>query len=104
MSISDRINSVWKWCRRYLSVWTIIFVAIVTMVVCYGDHSVFRSIDQNRVIDSLRVELQAIRDSTEYYRELNNRLTTDPELVERMVRERHNMKRANEDVYIFEQK
>lgn len=77
-------------------------MAVITMVVCYGDHSVFQSIDQDKVLDSLRLELRAVCDSTAHYRELNSRLTTDPDLIEQVVREQYGMKRPNEDVYVFE--
>lgn len=100
--MSPKLKDAFSWCKRYLSLWTLLCFGIVTTVVCYGDHSVFQSIDQDQVLDSLRLELQAVNDSTEYYRVLNSRLTTDPELVEQVVREQYGMKRTNEDVYTFE--
>jgi hypothetical protein len=37
-----------------------------------------------------------------YYRALNHRMDNhDPEIIERIVRENHNMNLPNEDVYIF---
>ena len=36
-----------------------------------------------------------------YYKKLNSLITTDPEVMEQVVRERHNMKRPDEDVFIF---
>ena len=36
-----------------------------------------------------------------YYRSLNQRLDTDPQTLERIVREQYHMQRPNEDVYVF---
>lgn len=87
--------------RRYLSYKTIICIAALAFVVSYDDHSVFDSIKQNRTVDSLHTELEAIRDTTELYRELNSRLQSDPELIEAVVREEYGMRRTGEDVYLF---
>ena len=47
-------------------------------------------------------EVAVVQDSVTYYRELNSRLESDPETMERVVREQYNMKRDNEDVFITE--
>ncbi len=98
------LTSGWQWCRRYLSYRTLLGLAAVAFVVGYGDNSVFDSIEQDRIVDSLRTELSTARDSTLHYRNLNSRLTTDRMLVEQVVREQYGMKRANEDVYTFEKR
>ena len=71
-------------------------------IIFSGDNTVFRTIDYDRQIDSLRAELAAQTDTMLYYQDLNRRLSSDPELMERVVREQYGMKRSNEDVYIFE--
>ena len=63
--------------------------------------SVFDSIRQEQIVDSLRCELASIRDSTEHYRRLNERLVSEPAMVEQVARENYGMKKANEDVYNF---
>ena len=60
-----------------------------------------RRIEYDRQIDSLRHELKANRDTMLYYRELNARLSSDPDMVESVVRQEYNMARPDEDVYIF---
>ena len=38
-----------------------------------------------------------------FYQELNHRMDNrDPEIIEQIVREHHNMNRVNEDVYIVD--
>ena len=81
---------------------TIVCLLVVAYIIFSGDSTVFNSIDYDRTIDSLRTELEANRDTMLYYQDLNNRLASDPELMEQVVREQYGMKRASEDVYLFE--
>lgn len=90
-----------RWFRRYFSLINIGVIAIVIYMIFFSDTSVLNKIEYQRIIDSLRYEVQVNRDSMQYYKQLNSRLSTDPEIMEQVVRERHNMKRADEDVFIF---
>lgn len=98
---NEDIRQSTRWFRRYFSLISIGVIAVVIYMIFFSETSVLKKIEYQRVIDSLRLEVQTNRDSMLYYRELNSRLTTDPEIMEQVVRERHNMKRADEDVYIF---
>lgn len=91
-----------SWVRRYIALPTILGLALIAYIVFFGDKSVTQRIQYQRTIDSLEQCLRAQQDSLEYYRDLNRRLSTDPELMEQVVREQYNMKRPNEDVYVFE--
>ena len=99
--MNSRISSIWQWLQRFLSLPTLACLAIVAFLMFYGDNSVKFSIEHDRTIDSLRQELQANRDTMLYYRGLNERLASDPELMEQVVREQYGMKRANEDVFVI---
>lgn len=90
-----------RWFRRYFSLINIGVIAIVIYMIFFSDTSVLNKIEYQRIIDSLRYEVQVNRDSMLYYKQLNSRLSTDPEIMEQVVRERHNMKRPDEDVFIF---
>lgn len=90
-----------RWFRRYFSLITIGVIAVVIYMIFFSDTSVLDKIEYQRIIDSLRIEVRETRDSMLYYRQLNSRLSTDPEIMEQVVREQHNMKRPDEDVYIF---
>ena len=59
-------------------------------------------IEYQRQIDSLSAEVAVVQDSVDYYRELNRRLASEPEAMERVVREQYNMKREHEDVFVLE--
>lgn len=90
-----------RWLRRYFSLITIGVIVAVVYMIFFSETSVLHKIEYQRIIDSLRYEVQVNRDSMLYYKELNSRLSTDPEIMEQVVRERHNMKRPDEDVFIF---
>ena len=90
-----------RWFRRYFSLLTLGVIAVILYMIFFSDTSVLKKIEYQRIIDSLRTEVEINRDSMLYYKNLNSRITTDPEVMEQVVREQHNMKRPNEDVFIF---
>lgn len=94
-------RTAWQWIRTFLNGWTIGGIVLAAVVIFYSDNDVFQSIEDEQMLDSLRLELQANRDTTEYYRTLNRRLESDPALMEQVVREQYGMKRATEDAYTF---
>lgn len=76
-------------------------MAYLAFLLFFNENSMMRSIDLDRTIDSLRTEIRVNQDSLEYYKALNNRLSTSPEEMERVAREQYNMNRPDEDVYVF---
>jgi hypothetical protein len=97
---SDSSNST-SWLKRYFSAVTLVVIAGIAYMIFFSDTSIMKKIEYQQVIDSLEHEVAVTRDSIEYYKDLNRRLTSDPEVMEQVVREQHNMKRADEDVYVF---
>ncbi|MCD8387173.1 MAG: septum formation initiator family protein [Bacteroidales bacterium] len=91
-----------RWCRRYISAMSILVIAFVVYTLFVQDNSIFRYVEYSRTIDSLNVEIKHATDTMIYYRHLNSLLSTDPELMEKVVRERYNMVRDGEDVYVFD--
>lgn len=91
-----------SWVRRYIALPTVLGLGLIAYIVFFGDKSVTQRIQYQRTIDSLELCLRQQQDSLNYYRDLNRRLSTDPALMEQVVREQYNMKRPNEDVYVFE--
>lgn len=97
---SDRDKSV-SWLKRYVSLLSLGVMAAIIYMLFFSDTSVLHKIEYQRIIDSLQTEVEINRDSMLYYKELNSRLSSDPAVMERVVREQHNMKRPDEDVYVF---
>ncbi|MCC8117630.1 MAG: septum formation initiator family protein [Bacteroidales bacterium] len=90
------------WCKRYISVMNILVIGFISYTLFFQDNSVFRYMEYQNTIDSLRTEIKNATDTMDYYRRMNQLLTTDPEMMERVVREQYNMVREDEDVYVYE--
>lgn len=90
-----------SWVGRYVAISTVVIIGICVYLGFFSETSVVRGIMYKKTIDSLEACIKEQQDSLEYYRMLNRRLSTDPSLTEQVVREQYNMKRDNEDVYIF---
>ena len=97
----EKFRNLLGWGRRYISFTLLIVVAYLAFLLFFNENSMMRSIDLDRTIDSLRTEIRVNQDSLEYYKALNNRLSTSPEEMERVAREQYNMNRPDEDVYVF---
>ncbi len=91
-----------SWLRRYLAIPTLFGIGVMVYLMFFGEYSVFERIEYQEKIDSLTTCLKQERDTLNHYRDLNQRLSTDPELMEKVVREQYNMNRPNEDVYVIE--
>ena len=85
-----------------MSLPTVAVLALLVYIVFFGESSVTQRIEYQRQIDSLSAEVAVVQDSVDYYRELNRRLASEPEAMERVVREQYNMKREHEDVFVLE--
>lgn len=93
-----------QWFRRYFSLISVGVIGVIVYMIFFSETSVVNKIEYQRIIDSLRTQVELNRDSMLYYKHLNSMLTTDPEVMERVVREQHNMKRPDEDVFVFTRK
>lgn len=99
--MNAKASSLLSWLRRFMSPATLVCLLVLGYIIFSGENTVFRSIEYDRTIDSLRAELEANRDTMLYYRDLNRRLASDRDLMEQVVREQYGMKRTSEDVFIF---
>lgn len=95
-------SNTWRWIRRYVKLPFLLTVGIIAALYLFNDHSALTYYEYETRINDLRTQIKATTDTLEYYRRLNRSLDTDPEAMERIVRERHHMQRADEDVYIME--
>ena len=91
-----------NWCKRYLSLMSVLVIAFVGYTLLLQDNSLFKYMQYSNTIDSLKVEIKNYRDTMDYYTRMNSLLSTDPKVMERVVREQYKMRREGEDVYVFE--
>lgn len=85
---------------NFLLVFIVGFLVYITFI---SDYNYFRVVAYDKEIKELKAEIKACRDSTQSYQTKLARLDSDPETLERIVREEYNMKRENEDLYIVKE-
>lgn len=93
---------MWKWCKRYVNLTFIAVFVFALYLFFFNENSFMQSYRYNQQIEALKAEIQQNRDTMEYYESLNNLLNTDPETMEKIVREHYHMQRTSEDVYIVD--
>lgn len=81
---------------------SVLVIAFVGYTLLLQDNSLFKYMQYSNTIDSLKVEIKNYRDTMDYYTRMNSLLSTDPKVMERVVREQYKMRREGEDVYVFE--
>ena len=95
-------RTILSWGRRYISIWSVVLVGAILYLLFFQENSSSRIYAYQQTIDSLNAEIQVNRDTMLYYQDLNRRMDNhDPEIIERVVRERFNMNTPDEEVYLF---
>lgn len=85
-----------------MSLLFVLILGLYAYILFFDDNSYGHIAELNEQIDELRTEIDANRDSMNYYRELNERLKSSPQEIDKVARERYFMQGPNEDVYIVE--
>lgn len=100
-AMNERITDIITWSRRYIRLSFVVVVAVLAYLLFFSDNSVLDNYRYQQEIDLLRAEISDNTDTLFYYQDLNRRLQTDPETMERIVREQYHMQRPGEDVYVI---
>ena len=97
------MKSFLVWCGRYISIPAILIIGFIVYILFIQEYSVSHIYENDRTIDSLKQVIAEQTDSMKFYRDKNNRLDNrDPEIVEKIVREQHDMSLPTEEIYIFD--
>lgn len=89
-----------KWLRRYFSITLAAVVAFVMFVLFFNENSFMRNVELKREIEALKAEIRDNEDTLRYYQDMLEKLNTDRETMEKIVREQYHMQRPSEDVYV----
>ena len=95
-------NKRLSWYKLFVSLPFIVFLLAVAYILLLSDYSMSQYAVYKERIAVLEEEIKISTDTFDYYFNLNNQLRTDPEKLEKIVREKYRMQRENEDVYVFE--
>lgn len=100
--MNERLSDIYTWSRRYLSLTSVAIICALVYVLFFCDNSISDTYTYTKEIDRKQAEITANMDTIRYYESLLKKLSTDPETMERIVREQYHMQRPNEDIYIVE--
>lgn len=97
----SKLLTIWNYIRRHKYLITVlIFIVIIGFV---DENSLIQRIKHRNEISSLNSEIEKYRKQYEEDTEKLKELTTNPEALEKIAREKYLMKKPNEDIYVFEE-
>lgn len=97
-----KLFTIWDFIGRH-KYW-IVILAFGGIIVFLDENSIIRRIGYAREIISLQDEIEQYRTEYEENTQRLNELTTNPEAIEQIAREKYLMKKPNEDIYVFDDK
>lgn len=97
----SRLKYIWKYvCRHKYMITILVFVLIIGVL---DDNSLIRRVSHWREIRELNTEIERYRSQYEEDSRALKELTSNPEALEKIAREKYKMKKADEDIFIFEE-
>ena len=97
----SKLITVWKYIRQHKYLITI--AAFLVIIVFLDDNSLIQRQKHQQEINTLKAEIERYRQQFEEDTRKLKELTSNPEAMEKIAREKYLMKRPNEDVFIFEE-
>lgn len=95
-------SSFFGWCRRYVSLLFVGLLALYVYVLFFNDNSYSHLRELHTEIKRLELEKKQNQDTLQKYLDLNRRLMSQDDELERVAREKYGMQRRGEDVYMVE--
>lgn len=96
-----KLISIWGFiCRRKYLITVVAFAVIIGFL---DENSLYRRFAYEREISQLKEEIEKYRADYEENTRRLNELSTDPDAIEKIAREKYLMKKPNEDIYVFEE-
>lgn len=96
----SKLLTIWNYIRRHKYLLTlVVFIVIVGFL---DENSLIQRIKHQNEISTLNSEIAKYRKQYEEDTEKLKELTTNPEALEKIAREKYLMKKPNEDVYVLE--
>lgn len=97
----DKLSNIWKFiCRRK---YFITIVAFTVIIVFLDENSMIHRLEYKHEIMQLKEEIEKYRTDYEENTQRLNEITTNPDAIEQIAREKYLMKKPNEDIFVFEE-
>lgn len=96
-----KLISIWGFiCRRKYLITVVAFAVLIGFL---DENSLLRRLAYEQEISQLKEEIEKYRADYEENTRRLNELSTDPDAIEKIAREKYLMKKPNEDIYVFEE-
>ena len=98
----SNLLTIWEFIDKHKYLITVLaFAAIIGFL---DENSAIRRIGYTREISRLQSEIEKYRADYEENTKKLNELSSNPDAIEQIAREKYLMKKPNEDIYVFENK
>ena len=98
----SNLLTIWEFIGKHKYLITVLsFAAIIGFL---DENSAIRRIGYTREISRLQSEIEKYRADYEENTKKLNELSSNPDAIEQIAREKYLMKKPNEDIYVFENK
>lgn len=97
-----KLVTIWNFAGKHKYLITIVIFGVI--IGFLDENSMVRRIGYAREIHRLQEEIDKYRAEYEENTQRLNELTTNPEAIEQIAREKYLMKKPNEDIYVFDEK
>ena len=93
----SKLLTIWNYIRRHKYMITVlIFIVVIGFL---DENSLIQRVKHRSEISALNSEIEKYEEDTEKLKEL----TTNPEALEKIAREKYLMKKPDEDIFVFEE-
>ena len=97
----SRLITVWKYVRMHKYLITV--AAFLVIIVFLDENSLIQRNKHRQEINALTAEIEKYRKQYEEDTETLKELMNNPQVLEKIAREKYKMKKPNEDIFIFEE-
>ena len=97
----SKLLTIWNYIRRHKYMITVlIFIVVIGFL---DETSLIQRVKHRSEISELNSEIEKYRKQYEEDTEKLKELTTNPEALEKIAREKYLMKKPDEDIFVFEE-
>lgn len=97
----SKLLTIWNYIRRHKYMITVlIFIVVIGFL---DENSLIQRVKHRNEISALNSEIEKYRKQYEEDTEKLKELTTNPEALEKIAREKYLMKKSDEDIFVFEE-
>ena len=98
--VMEKLLKVWTYIRKHKYMITI--GAFLLIIGVLDENSLIQRVSHRAEIHQLNSEIKRYRDQYQRDSKLLKEISSNPEALEKVAREKYFMKKENEDIYIFE--